>query len=64
MYNQMGEEFVDVGLATEREVAVWMEIHGKFVHKIATFGCKVTHDINKPDWVLLMDGVGGNTNQK
>ena len=55
---------VDAGLATEKEVAAWMDIHGKVVHEIDAFGCKVTHDIDEPDWVLLMDEVGGNTNQK
>lgn len=64
MYDQIGEELVDAGLATEREVAAWMDIHGKVVHETDAFGCKVTHDIEEPDWVLLMDEVGGNTNQK
>ena len=46
------------------EVAVWIDIHGKIVHQADSFGCKVTHNIDEPDWVLLMDEVGGNTNQK
>ena len=41
-----------------------MDIYSKVVHKTDAFGCKVTHDIDEPDWVLLMDEVGGNTNQK
>ena len=63
MYNQMGDELGDVGLAPEREVAAWMDENGKVVHETDAFGCKVTHDIDELDLVLVMDEASGNTNQ-
>ena len=55
---------MDSGLANEREVAAWIDIGGNIVQAKNAFGCKVTHNIDEPDWVLVMDEVGGNTNQK
>ena len=64
MYDHIGDELVDSGLANEREVAAWIDIGGNIVQETNVFGCKVTHNIDKPDWVLVMGEVGGNTNQK
>ena len=55
---------MDSGLATKREMSVWMDIGGNIVQNTNAFGCKVAHNIEKPAWVLVMDEVGGNTNQK
>ena len=63
IYDQIREKLVDVGLATEREVPAWMDIDGNIVLETSAFGCKVTHDIDHPDWILIMDELGGNTNQ-
>ena len=43
-------------------MAVWMDIGGNIVQETNAFGCKVTHNIDEPDWVLVMHEVGGNTN--
>ena len=41
-----------------------MDNDGKEVKKEDAFGCKVTHNILHPDMCLVMDEVGGKTNQK
>ena len=64
MYDQIGDKLVDSGLAKEREVTAWMDIGGNIVQEKSVFGCKVTHNIDTPDLVLIMDEVGGNKNQK
>ena len=64
MYNQIGDKLVEGGHVTEREVVAWMDVYRKVIPETDGFGCKVTHDIDKLDWVLVMDKVGGNTNQK
>ena len=63
MYDHIGDELVDSGLANEREVDAWIDIGGNIVQESNAFGCKVEHNIDKPDWVLVMGEVGGNTNQ-
>ena len=64
MYQQVGEELVDAGLADHMDESVWMDAHGSIVEESDTYGCKVNVNIIDPDWVLVMDEVGGNTNQK
>ena len=64
MYNGVIAEFVDAGVAKERELLVWMNRFGNEVEEKDAFGCKVTHDILHPDYIICMDEVGGNTSQK
>ena len=64
MLDQVGEELVDAGVARKLETAVWMDKCGVECAEKDAYGCKVTIDITEPDWVLVMDEVGGNTNQK
>jgi hypothetical protein len=64
MYDQVGEELVNAGVARKLETAVWMDKCGVECAEKDAYGCKVTIDITEPDWVLVMDEVGGNTNQK
>ena len=64
MYDQVGDELVDAGVARKLETAVWMDKSGVECAEKDVYGCKVTIDITDPDWVLVMDEVGGNTNQK
>ena len=49
MYDQIGDKLVDSGLAKEREVTAWMDIGGNIFQETNTFGCKVEHNIDKPD---------------
>ena len=64
MYDGLINKFVDVGVAIEREFPVWMYRNGNIVDEDKEFGCKVTHDIIRPDHIIVMDEVGGNTSQK
>ena len=51
-------------LAELLETPKWMDKDGKEVKEDDVFGCKVTHNILHPYMCLVMDEVGGNTNQK
>ena len=54
----------DAGVAERLENPVWMNKSGEEVNEDDAFGCKVTHKITRPDMCLVVDEVGGNTNQK
>ena len=41
-----------------------MDAQGCEVLEKSAFGCKVTHDITRPDICFMMDKVGGNISQK
>ena len=41
-----------------------MDRSGKIVDEEDAVGCKVTHDLLKPEMCIVMDEVGGNTSQK
>lgn len=64
MYQQVVEEIVDAGLAKHMDESVWVDAHGSIVEESYAYGCKVNVNIIDPDWVLVMDEVDGNTNQK
>ena len=51
MYNGVIAEFVDAGVAKERELPVWMDRFGNEMEERDAFGCKVTHDILLPDYI-------------
>ena len=46
------------------ETPKWMDKDGKEVKEDDVFGCKLTHNILHPYMCLVMDEVGGNTNEK
>lgn len=62
MYNHVRDELVDDGLVIEREAYAWMDTDGNIVQETNTFGCRVTHTIDGPDWVLVMYEVVRNIN--
>ena len=64
MYDCVGIEMVEAGIDVEREVPIWMDSKGNICEEHEAFGCKVTHDIIHPDYAIVLDEVGGNTNQK
>lgn len=64
MYDGVMNEFVDAGVAVERDTPAWMDKDSKIVDKSDAFGCIVAHDITHPDYIIVMDEVGGNTSQK
>ena len=64
MYEGVGDEFIDAGVAVKRDSPAWMNRQGDIVEEEEAFRCKVTIDITHPDYVLVLDEVGGNTSQK
>ena len=55
---------VDAGIAVKRNSPAWMDKNGEIVTEEEAFGCKVTHDLLHPEYAIVLDEVGGNTNQK
>ena len=46
------------------EEAAWMDIDGNTIGESDAYGCNFNVNITDSDWVLVMDKVGGNTNEK
>ena len=55
---------MDANVAVEREEPVLMNRQGNVYEENDAFGYTVTHGINGPDYILVMDEVVGNTSQK
>ena len=64
MYDQIGEEVNDAGVAETLDAPVWMDKTGKLTDENDVFSCKVDHKITRLGLCLVVDEVGGNTNQK
>ena len=64
MYDFVGDELVAAGIAVELEEPVWMNALGKIVAEELSFGCKVSHNIIHPEYGIVLDEVGSNTDQK
>ena len=64
MYNCVADEMVDAGIAQVLDQPVWMDAEGAIVSEGSAYSCMVTHEIKHPDFAIVLDKVGGNTNQK
>ena len=64
VYEQIGEELVEAGVAKYREEPAWMNIGGLVVEEKDAYGYNVMLDITELDQVRVMYEVGRNTNQK
>ena len=64
MYNGISDELVDAGFADKLSTPVWMNSTGEEVSIEDSFRCKVAHNTKHSDYVLVLDEVRGNTNQK
>ena len=64
MYKHCYEEMVHAGVAVKLEQPVWMDKHGVECEENEAYGRKVTHVITHPEYCVVGDEVGGNTNQK
>jgi len=53
MYNCISDELVDSGIADKLSTPVWINATGEEVSIEDSFGCKVTHNIKHPDYVLV-----------
>ena len=64
MYTQVYEQMVEVKIAAEVPILVWMDNNFTEVLEEDATGCKVTHDLEHPEMYKVMDEVGGNISQK
>ena len=65
MYNQFAEEMEYEKIAIPFDQPQWMDREGNILEQEElAFGCKVTHNILRPDMILVMDEVGSDTSQK
>ena len=60
MYNHCAIEMEQAGVARNVEDPVWMNREGHVCTSDEAFGCKVTHEIIRPDMCICGDEVGGN----
>mmetsp|Transcript_25328 Transcript_25328/g.29833 ORF Transcript_25328/g.29833 Transcript_25328/m.29833 type:complete len:154 (+) Transcript_25328:717-1178(+) len=61
MYDSISEEMVSAKVAVKLPDPVWMDAKGNLVDEGDAYGCKVTHDIVRPEMCVVADEVGGNT---
>ena len=64
MYELIIEELCLAGVAEELDTPKWMDMNGKEVDEELAYGCKVTHAVTYPEWIIFMDEVGSDTSQK
>ena len=64
MYDQIYDMMVEAGVAVKKDYPEWMDAYGDIVYEDNALGCKVTHDLIRPEMCIVMDEVGGNTSQK
>ena len=64
MYDQIYDMMVEAGVAVKKDYPEWMDAYGDIVYEDDALGCKVTHDLIRPEMCIVMDEVGGNTSQK
>lgn len=64
MYDQCYNEIVVTGVAIKLKEPVWMDRDGVECEEAQDYFCKVTHVVDHPEYCLVDDEVGGNTNQK
>jgi len=60
MYNHCAIEMEQAEVARNVEDPVWMNREGQVCKLDEAFGCKVTHEIIRPDMCICDDEVGGN----
>jgi hypothetical protein len=65
MYDGVYDEMVAAGVAKHLDEKVWMDISGNIVEcKEKAYGMQVDTVLTHPNYVLFVDEVGNNTNQK
>ena len=64
MYDKIGGEMVDTKIAVPLVEPFWMDRDGNVCEEKDAFGCKVTHKITHPEYVIVFYELGGNTSQK
>jgi len=64
MYDSVYEEMIHAGVARHLDEPVWMNEKGEIVDEEDAFGTKVDVELIHPDWCLVADEVGSNTNMQ
>ena len=56
VYSRIYSDIEDAGLTTRRpEEPVWMDQSGNIIDEHGAIGCKVTHNITRPDMCVVGD---------
>ena len=64
MYDHTISEMIECGVAIKLDTPVWMDRQGNICEEGAAFGCKVFHQLVRPDMCVCGDEVGGNLSMK
>ena len=64
MYDHCIQEMIEAGVAKELDKPVWMDRYGNVCNEDDAFGCKVFHQLVRPDMCICGDEVGGNISMK
>jgi len=64
IYSHIYDEVEDAEVATRLDESVWVNRAGNIVEEGHALGCKVTHDITRPDICVDGDNLGGNIRMK
>ena len=64
MYDHTISEMIDCGVAVRLDEPVWMDRQGNICEEDEAFGCKVFHQLSRPDMCICGDEVGGNLSMK
>ena len=64
MYEEFAKELEYAKVATKLNEAEWHNRKGEVVSEDESYGCKVTHRVEYPEMILMMDEVGESTSQK
>ena len=64
MYTHIIHEMVSAGVAEPLPEPEWMNRKGEIVDEKDSFGCKVFHQLVRPDMCIVGDEVGGSISMK
>ena len=64
MYTHNYTEMVEAGVAKLLDNPEWKNKKGESVSETQAYGCQVTHQMDQPEYCVVMDEVGGNINMQ
>jgi len=64
MYDEVYEAMEKVGVAEKLEEPMWVDSEGNPTEESKAHGRKATHKLTRPDMVVFVDEVGGDTSQE
>ena len=64
MYTHNYTEMVEAGVVKLLDNPEWQNKKGEIVNEVQVYGCQVTHQLDHPEYCVVMDEVGGNINMQ